>query len=768
MASAESAALGWRSDFEARIRAGEFSSVSELRARLLESGAKIEGHGVDRHGAAYFGIVLPFVNRRLRLRFRRKGIEGADAGDLPSKGPSVVSSVAFDGYSFALKLAYLGEGAMPKASAVCRMYGGYYIRDGAHPLNRCWKFSRLTVENFGEDLFDDLVDALRSASVTPSDDFDAFQGMLTNALSTVRKDWFVHGLEETIYPIHGGAGAVISGDFYPGIPGVARSMQGVFLPNMRGWQVRSSAVALKNQLVENLGFSDEQVRIMEGEYQVSDAAGVRPVDTPSVSPGLSAPVESLGEDEDEASGADVYLAAATPLKKTDFDLEWVEQQIKGYSLYANYQPEGVRHLVMKTSALLADDMGLGKTRQAIVAADIVARAPLAANDEQVFVAGMVAPTDVRAPVLVVCPASLIINWSREISAVDPKACISEQGYSADASWVIVNYERLDEVLPHARRFIVMIVDEAHFLKELTSQRTRVAFDVGACIPHRYLLTATPILNRESELHTLLKLSGHPLGAMPLREFEKQFSGDQKFRRELNHQVGEWMLRRTKDLVLKHLKGKQRQIIHLGGTSAAKARYDAIANDASLTALPKINKLRQILEAIKIEPIMDSITDMGADDKAIVFCEFKQTVRDIKERLQALGIKAVTLVGTDSVSRRQRSVDAFQEDPEVRVFLTTTAAGGVGWNLTAANYVFFASLPWTAALKNQAEDRAYRNGQLRLVVVKIPLMEGTIDAALWTLLEYKESLASDVLEDQITDFEQAESAAMEQFALRLAA
>ncbi len=136
---------------------------------------------------------------------------------------------------------------------------------------------------------------------------------------------------------------------------------------------------------------------------------------------------------------------------------------------------------------------------------------------------------------------------------------------------------------------------------------------------------------------------------------------------------------------------------------------------------------------------------------------------MKQRLEAMDIQVVTMVGTDSNTKRQKAQDAFQQNPDVRVFIGTTRAAGVGINLTAANYVIFASLPWTPALKEQAEDRAYRNGQTRLVIVKIPLMENTIDIDLWELLKHKHQIATDIL-----DPEAAEQAAMEEFALKMAA
>ena len=153
----------------------------------------------------------------------------------------------------------------------------------------------------------------------------------------------------------------------------------------------------------------------------------------------------------------------------------------------------------------------------------------------------------------------MINFEREIQAVYPDARIARQRYQTDAQWMIVNYERLGDFVAIADQFAVMIVDEAHRLKEPTAAWTRNGFDIAAKVPYRYLLTGTPVLNRESELHTLLRLSGHPIGQLPLKDFCERFAGSPEFRQGLRVEIGDWMLRRWKD-VLPDLKGKQRQTV----------------------------------------------------------------------------------------------------------------------------------------------------------------------------------------------------------------
>ena len=289
----------------------------------------------------------------------------------------------------------------------------------------------------------------------------------------------------------------------------------------------------------------------------------------------------------------------------------------------------------------------------------------------------------------------------------------------------------------------MAVDEAHYLKEHQAGRTRNAFVMATRIPRRYVITGTPLLNREIELHTLLRLTGHRLGQLALKEFRKQFTGTREKRALLADALKGWMLRRRKD-VLTDLGEKSRQVRWVSPAEGLGV-YKEIYGDMGLQAMPKITKLRQCLETLKTPFLIETVESLSEGDKIIIFCEYMATVEAMKVAFAASGIRCVTLVGADSGAKRQKAIDAFQSDPAVTVFIGTTSAAGVGITLTAANYVAFASLPWTPALMRQAEDRAYRLGQLRDVLVLIPLIPGTIDEGICRLLESKQETEQDVVE-----------------------
>ena len=289
--------------------------------------------------------------------------------------------------------------------------------------------------------------------------------------------------------------------------------------------------------------------------------------------------------------------------------------------------------------------------------------------------------------------------------------------------------------------MMMAVDEAHYLKEYKAGRTRNAFVMAARIPRRYVITGTPLLNREIELHTLLRLTGHELGQLPLKEFRRDYSGDADKRALLADTLRGWMLRRKKD-VLSDLGKKSRQVRWVSPAEGLGG-YRQIYKDMSLQTMPKITRLRQCLESLKTPFLIETAESLSEGDKLIVFCEYMATVQAMQQAFEAAGIGCVTLVGSDSGKKRQKAIEAFQSDPSITVFIGTTSAAGVGITLTAANYVAFASLPWTPAVMRQAEDRAYRLGQKRDVTVIVPLVANTIDESVWRLLQSKQDVVEAV-------------------------
>jgi SWI/SNF-related matrix-associated actin-dependent regulator of chromatin subfamily A-like protein 1 len=431
------------------------------------------------------------------------------------------------------------------------------------------------------------------------------------------------------------------------------------------------------------------------------------------------------------------------------------------SLYP-HQSDGVAFLLSKKRAILADDMGLGKTRQAIVAMEVGS------------------PDGV---ILVVCPASLKLNWKREILMVDDGASIEVLGVDMKQGesprWIIINYDLLGKHADrlHAVDWAGVILDEAHFIKN-ASKRT------GHCLKllgvqgeargpvfgpeHVFLLTGTPMTNRPKDLFNLFRCVGHP-AARSFISFAKRYcdayrndygwvtTGASNLA-ELNLLMKEVSIRRLKDEVL-DLPPKIRSWVPVD-ISNSKAALNAIdsflswysgtdpsqPNDTEFLA--RLTKVRTALHKAKFNAVSERIKDVIATgEKVVVFTCFSDGIDRHKKKL---GDQAITITGSATPVQRMEAVDRFQTDSNVRVALCNIIAGGVGITLTAGTHVIFQDLDWVPANHAQAEDRCYRLGQDQRVTVEYFYAAGTLDSYIAELLEQKMKLIAAVEKEDVPD------------------
>lgn len=561
-------------------------------------------------------------------------------------------------------------------------------------------------------------------------DTDAGASLLKAAIEAAQVDFFTQRLDIQIFPLSQAdfskGRIAVSFTYDTPCVRVMQTLGGQYHPAAKAWQVRATEVELIQALSDlakvdrNFIFVHEQPVVLED--LASGAKAQTPIKVPAAQPEGGNP-----DKEGDIEGAG-FMSAQLEIS-TVHEVDQVQlSAIAQAAGLRDYQVVGVNHLASQSGACLGDDMGLGKSRQTVVATRMVAG---------------------TGRVLILCPASLRINWEREIRAVYPDALVGIVGEDRHATlygcnWVVANYERLGGLVRDTElEFAVMAIDEAHYLKEHQAGRTRNAFVMATRIPRRYVVTGTPLLSREIEMHTLLRITGHHLGELSLRDFRKSYSGTKEKRAALASALKGWMLRRRKD-VLTDLGTKTRQVRYISPEQGIAA-YQRVFDDMSLMVMPKIVKLRQALEALKTQFLIETVEGLSEGDKIIIFCEYMATVETMKAAFLSAGIGCVSLVGSDSASRRQKSIDAFQDDPAITVFIGTTSAAGVGITLTAANYVAFASLPWTPALMRQAEDRAYRLGQKRNVIVVVPLIPKTLDEGVWDLLSSKQETENDVID-----------------------
>ncbi len=437
-----------------------------------------------------------------------------------------------------------------------------------------------------------------------------------------------------------------------------------------------------------------------------------------------------------------------------------------------HQKEGVKFLKERKRAILADSMGCGKTLQAI----------MAAGEES------------NGTTLVVCPASLKINWKREIGMVYPEdevAVLSggDVGEARDqltlqTAWIIVNYDILGKHGDWLSEKIkvgdieTVIFDEAHYVKDTKALRTKAALAIAEHAKRVYCLTGTPVMNRPIELFSLLRAIKHPLAwstEKPIstlrRDYGKRYCGayfhklgysgrgfwDEKGATripELKELIKDSFLRRTKEEVL-DLPEKLISTVSCEMSSEWSREYETawdkylewvashpegkdLSNILSAQALVELMKLKQVCSRAKIARIVADIENaVEQGEKVIVFSQFTETIGRIAMELRERKIGTVTLTGSDDMEARQISVDNFQNNPETKVFVANIKAGGVGLNLTAASIVMFADMDWSPQIHNQAMDRAHRIGQKGTVNVYFYILEGTIEEDIMDVLSAKQ-------------------------------
>ena len=457
---------------------------------------------------------------------------------------------------------------------------------------------------------------------------------------------------------------------------------------------------------------------------------------------------------------DFWLPKAAVIKDNT-----VRDVVINYDKYSNrppleHQKEAVQKLVENKKFILADDMGLGKTTSTIIAA-------LEANSKKV---------------LIICPATLKINWKREIENYSDKSIYIAEGknFSTDADFVIINYDiiknfhdpkKKDDSEILKANFDLVIVDEAHYIKNGQAQRTKLINDLVKTVDRLWLLTGTPMTSRPMDYFNLLSLVDSPVSknwmAYAIRYCQGyQFNvGGRKVWNitgasnldELRERTAATILRRLKENVLDlpdkiitpvYLRLKSKNYEEVMGEYYDW--YDKNPDESkSLTVqFSKLTKVRQIIADEKISQTIEIAENIiEQDKKVIIFCNFTDSLNKIIEHF---GKSAVKLDGSMSKPERQRSVDEFQDNPKVKVFVGNIKAAGVGITLTSAEAVIMNDLSFLPSDHAQAEDRAYRYGQKNNVLVYYPIFENTIEGVIYDILNNKKQVIATVMGDnQIT-------------------
>ena len=439
-----------------------------------------------------------------------------------------------------------------------------------------------------------------------------------------------------------------------------------------------------------------------------------------------------------------------------------------YSILRKYQRDGYRWLRTLDGygmgGILADDMGLGKTVQVL--------SYLLAMKE----GGQALPS------LIVCPASLVLNWQEECKKFTPQlTCIAVDGDAArraelakqwaDADLVVTSYDllRRDEELYMEQQFYACILDEAQAIKNHTTQKYKAVCGVNSKV--RFALTGTPVENRLGELWSIFSFL-MPGYLPPYRTFCARFEkpivqeDDKDALRRLNQLTGPFILRRMKSEVLKELPPKTENIhrieldtdqrkLYLAAVVDAREKLRAAKPEDKMAVFAVLMRLREICcdprlvadnwegGSAKLEACMELVTAaVEGGHRILLFSQFTSMLELLAKRLDEAGMSHFTLQGSTPKPVRAELVRRFNSG-EADVFLISLRAGGTGLNLTAADIVIHYDPWWNVAAQNQATDRAYRIGQQNPVQVYKLIAQDTIEEKIVELQQAKQDLAETV-------------------------
>ena len=443
----------------------------------------------------------------------------------------------------------------------------------------------------------------------------------------------------------------------------------------------------------------------------------------------------------------------------------IKDVVVDYEKYSNRPPLEHQKLAIEKLAgskrfILADDMGLGKTTSTIIAA-------LETGAKKI---------------LIVCPASLKINWQREIeNYTDRSVYISEgKNFSIEHDFVIVNYDILKnfydlkgktESLITQGNFDLIILDEAHYVSNGQAARTKLVNSFSKNCERVWLLTGTPMTNRPMNYFNLLSLIESPVSqnwmAYAIRYCQGyQFmAGKRKIwnvsgasnLEELRDRTSRQVLRRLKTEVLDlpekiitpiYLRLKSKLYEGLMGEYYDWYNKNPDESTSLTVQFSKLMKVRQVIAEEKVKDTIELAENiLEQDKKVIIFTNFTDTLNQIAEHFGKIAVK---LDGSTSKPQRQYAVDQFQDNEKIKVFVGNVKAAGVGITLTAAEAVIINDLSFVPGDLVQAEDRAYRYGQKNSVSVYYPIFDNSIEGIIYDMVNHKKQNIGTVMGDNIEE------------------
>jgi SWI/SNF-related matrix-associated actin-dependent regulator 1 of chromatin subfamily A len=452
----------------------------------------------------------------------------------------------------------------------------------------------------------------------------------------------------------------------------------------------------------------------------------------------------------------------------DFD-EYQKRDKRGWRVFP-HQEIGVKFLLSKNNRILGDDMGLGKTLMSTIAS-------IESGVEKI---------------LVVCPANAKINWFREINAYIPEEDISiiKSGHWDPKRYTIINYDILKNfhTITDGRKnykdyeihrnlvdegFDLVIMDEAHMVKNPKANRTKIMNQITEKIKKRWLLTGTPIANRPMDFFNLLNICDSPVTSS-WKQFAFRYCDGKKFKKKLKSGSYrdiwitdgasnlEELHNRTKNLILRRKKEDHLDLppkivapyyVEIDDMNQyhrvfdeylewAKSEGKRLGTGRHMVELIVLRKYLALEKTKQTIELAEQAIENG--QKVIIFTNFTHSFDTLMDHF---GKIAVGHNGKMNSTSKQNSIDKFQEDDNIKVFVGNLISAGTAITLTKAETVIMNDLDFVPSNHAQAEDRAHRIGSTSTTNVYYPIAVGTIDEMMFKILEKKRKIIDTVIGDE---------------------
>jgi superfamily II DNA or RNA helicase len=553
--------------------------------------------------------------------------------------------------------------------------------------------------------------------------------------------------------------------------------------------VYGDAVAHMPEILKALRKGDQMVRLDDGTYGIIPEEWLERFSTIAGLGNNATGGEHVRFRRSQAGLLDALLAAQ-PEVTFDEGFDRVRDQLQSFNgitaapqpagfagQLRDYQRDGLGWMQFLRQfgfgGCLADDMGVGKTAQVLA---------LFERRRELRAAGDTSSEAAAGPSLVVVPKSLVFNWKQEALRFAPQLTVLDHTGTARNAAVMGEYDvvlttygtlRRDAPLLQDLEFDYVVLDEAQAVKNPSSESSKAVRLLRA--KHRLALSGTPVENHLGELWSLFEfLNPGMFGSSAVfRAADGALRNpDEGTRTMLAQALRPFILRRTKEQVARELPPKSEQVIFCEMEPEQKREYEELRDHVRQTLFHRVEKdglarsKMHVLEALlrlrqaachpglldikrsgdssaKLEFLLmrlEEVLDEG--HKALVFSQFTSLLKIVRDRLDARGVVYEYLDGR--TRDRQARVERFQNDPACPLFLISLKAGGLGLNLTAAEYVFILDPWWNPAVESQAIDRSHRIGQQKHVFAYRLIARGTVEEKVLELQQTKRDLAAAII------------------------